>query len=344
MRFIEFPRHQERKRNSLDNIVFSTRLRIARNLEGIKFPVVLSEKEKKEIDQQISKYIAKLPIELIIESIDEMPKENVFIYLSNHVITNEFLKNGRVLAYDINGNWVILINEDDHIRIMAVEEGYNVKNIYNRLSSIIIQLEDEIDFAFDEKYGYLTSSILNFGTGLRISALVNLYGLVSAKKIDNFIETANKTGYSVTNIVPHSSDSALFYIYNIFSLGISEEDLLSEFENFLHKLSELEMEARTAVFNKISELEISFEEIMELKKKETIEWHHLLYYISLIDALNKKHLITDNINQIRNQVFQATDDYLQYKFQVDENDLGKARLNILKKSISSIKYKVRSNP
>ncbi len=342
MRSIDFPKHQERKRNSLDQLVFTTRVRIARNLDGIKFPLILSEKEKSDINDQVSNYITKLPIDIKIETLDDMPREKVLIYLSNHIITNEFIRNGRVLAYDINGNWVILLNEDDHIRIFAIEEGYNVKNIYNRISSILIQLEDEIDFAFDEKYGYLTASAMNFGTGLRLSTLVNLYGLTAEKHIENFIASANKTGYSVTNIAASSNDSPLFYICNVFSLGLSEEELVNEFETFLQRLNELEMESRLSFFSKKDELELSLEEIMELNKKDRIDWNNLIYYIALIDALNKKHIVADNVNRIRNLIFQCTDEYIQYKLMAEANDIPNIRIRMLKKSISNLKYKNRS--
>jgi protein arginine kinase len=342
MRSIDFPKHQERKRNILDNLVFSTRVRIARDLEGIKFPLMLSEKEKNDINEQLCSYINKLLIDVKVESMDDMARDRVLIYQSDHIITDEFIKNGRVMAYDINGNWVILINEDDHIRIFAIEEGYNTKNIYNRISSILIQLEDEIDFSFDEKYGYLTSSAMNIGTGLRLSTLVNLYGLVAEKQIENFIESANKTGYSVTNIAGTSNDSALFFICNIFSLGMSEEDLLNEYESFLIRLNKMEIESRMSFFSRSDELELSLEEIMEIGKKTSLDWNNLAYYVSLIDALNKKHIMVDNINRIRTLLFHGTDEYLKYKQSIPAEDLHEIRLDMLKKSISGLKYKNRS--
>jgi protein arginine kinase len=342
MRSIDFPKHQERKRNVLDNFVFSTRVRVARNLEGIKFPHMLSEKEKSDINEQLIKYISNLPVDITLESLDEMPREKVLIYQSNHIITNEFIRNGRVLAYDISGNWVMLLNEDDHIRIFSIEEGYNIKSMYNRISSILIQLENEIDFAFDEKFGYLTASAMNFGTGLRLSALVNLYGLAGEKNIENFIDTANKTGYSVTNIAASSNDSPLFYVCNIFSLGISEEELVSEFDNFLQRTMEVEMDCRKAFFIKQDELDLSLEEILEINKKDSLDWNNLVYYISLIDALNKKHITADNINRTRNLIFQCTDEYLQYKLMIEPNDIPGVRINMLKNCISNLKYKNRS--
>ncbi len=338
MKFIEFPKIQDRRKNQLDNIVFSTRVRIARNIEGLNFPLTLSEKDKIKIDEKVAEKIKELPSRVQVETIDEMEKERVMIYLSNHVITNEFLKYGRTLIYEISGDWVILINEDDHIRLFDIEYGYNARQIYNRLSYLISLIEENIDFSFDENYGYLTASILNVGTGLRISAIINLYGLVATKKIENFIETANKIGYSVVNI-SEGTDSSLFTIYNIYSLGISESDLLNEYEHFLNRVYHLEMKAREEFFNKKEELEISFEELFEIRIKDKIDWNNLLYYLSLIDALNKSYITVKNISKIRNLLYQGKVDYLLYKHHIDKESVDQVRAKILKNYISNIKYK-----
>ncbi len=339
MKFIEFPKTQDRKRNQLDNFVFTTRVRIARNIEGLNFPLTLSSKEKSIIDEKVFERIKELPCDIEKETIDEMGRDNTLIYLSNHVITNEFLKFGRTFVYEINGGWVILLNEDDHIRILSIENGFNPRQIYRRISDVMDKIEEKIDFSYDEHYGYLTASILNVGTGLRISSIVNLYGLVAMKKIEKFIETANKMGYSAVNLL-ENGDSGLFMIYNIYSLGVSEEELLMEYEQFLIKVFQLETKSRMEYFNNKDEMELSFEEIHEISVKESLDYSALVYYISLIDALNKKFISVNNIQEIRNLIFHASDDYLIYKYSVEPDSTGKVRLNMLRNLILQIKYRM----
>lgn len=337
MRFIEFPRKTERKRNKLDQFIFSNRVRIARNLEGINFPVILNDTEKNDIDRKVGGRIRELFTDAVTESISEAEKNHIMNLLANRIITSEFLKNGKTFLYDENGDWVILLNEDDHVRIFATELGYNSKQIYARLSEILSKIEDTVDFAYDETYGYLTSSILNVGTGLRISVLANLYGLVSSKKIENFVDTANKMGYSVVNI-SEGKDSGLFMIYNIYSLGVTEEDLLGEFESFLLKVHALEMNSRKDLFEKQEEVEISFEELFELNIKEKLDWSGLLYYVSLVDALNGRHISIKDINRVRSLVFTASDDYLQYRLNIEKESFDTVRLKLLRNIASHIKY------
>jgi protein arginine kinase len=338
MNYIEFPKNQSRKKHPLDSLVFSTRVRIARNIEGLKFPIVLKEKEKKEASDKFCKYLRELPYSIIIENIENLEHAEIMTYLSNKVITHEFLRNGHCLAYETSGEWIILINEDDHFRISSIENGYNLKNMYNRLSSVVAQVEQNIDFSFDESFGYLTSSLINIGTGLRMSCLINLYGLVATKKIENFIDAGNKMGYSIMNL-SESSDSGLFYIFNIYSLGTSEEEMIDEFEQFLQKTMVLENESREEYFGKRDELEISFEEIFEIGIRDKISWDHMLYYLSLLDALSKKYILIKDITQLRNLVYQATDDYLIYRQNVNPNSLETTRINLLKKFTSLIRYK-----
>jgi hypothetical protein len=166
---------------------------------------------------------------------------------------------------------------------------------------------------------------------------MNLFGLVGTKKIENFIDTANKMGYSVVNI-SEGKDSGLFMVYNIYSLGVSEEELLAEFETFLLKVHHLEMNSRSELFSNPEEVELAFEELFELNIKEKLDWSGLLYYVSLVDALNTKHIAIKDISRVRSLVYTATDDYLQYRLEAEKGSYDLVRLKLLRSIASHIKY------
>lgn len=337
MKSIEFPKRADRKKNKLDQIVLSTRIRFARNIEGLNFPVILNDREKNDIDKKVTELVRKAVPEAQTETLQDADRDRIMALLANRIITSEFLKNGKTFLFSQNADWVMLLNEDDHVRVFSIETGYNPKTIASRLTDLLTRVEDSIDFAYDETYGYLTSSILNVGTGLRASFLLNLYGLVGTKKIENFIDTANKMGYSVVNI-SEGKDSGLFMVYNIYSLGISEEDLLAEFETFLMKVHQLETSSRNELFSNPEEVELAFEELFELNIKEKLDWSGLLYYVSLIDALNSKYISIKDINRVRNLVYTATDDYLQYRLDAEKGSFDLVRLKLLRSNASHIKY------
>jgi protein arginine kinase len=339
MRSIEFPRIQERRRNDLDEFVFSSRVRLARNIEGITFPLLLSDTERSCIDEKLVPVIRALEPECVVERMDTVDKDLVMLYLANRVLTREFITNGRVFSHDPGGNWVAMFNEDDHLRLHAIDYGFNIKAIYARLSELLDRIEDEVSFAFDEELGYLTSSVLNVGTGLRLSALVNLHGIVATKKIENFVESANNMGYSVVNVLPESPDSGLFHVFNIYSLGTSEEEMISDFRIFLQKVRDMEFQSREEYFENHDDLEISLEEIFELSIRERIDWSTMLYYVSLIDALNRRTLEIEDIRSFRSLVVNGHEDTLFYRDHVESENIPHVRMNMLKRFLQNIRYK-----
>ena len=129
MKSIKLPKNPARRGNKFDQFVFSSRVRIARNLEGLKFPDRLSDKDMFDIDENLSDTIDRLPdeIKIEIENLDDMHRDKIMAIVGNNVITEDFLKGGRKLAYEENGDWVILINEDDHFRVFSMETGFNIK-------------------------------------------------------------------------------------------------------------------------------------------------------------------------------------------------------------------------
>ena len=239
----------------------------------------------------------------------------------------------------MNGEWVILINEEDHLKIFSTETGFNLRKMYLKISEVLRQMEQSVDFAFDERWGYLTSSISNMGTGLRFSVLANLYGLVASKQIQSFVDMASGIGYSVNSVGGDESDSALFYISNTFSLGLSEEEMIAEFEQLLLRLYTLEMECRAEVFSGNDEREIAYEEIVELNCRNRISWTEMLYYTALIDAMNKKYLHLDDIQELRDLVYQGTDVYLRYKRSIEIDRVENVRMDYLKRLLMKIKYR-----
>lgn len=339
MRTIELPHALERRKNKLDSFVFTSRVRIARNLEGLKFPLLLESSDKQKIDQAILEWLSSLdePIEKV--NIEGLDQNRIMNLLESRIITPEFIQNGHWVAYNINADWVLQINEEDHLRFFSLVSGYSIKKEYRRLSKLVLLLEEKVDFAFHEKWGYLTSSMLNVGTGLRFSVLVNLFGLMASKQIENLIQSAGNMGYAVKNLAGESGDSGFFIIHNLYSLGSSEEEMLEEFDHFIGLLYDKEMQARSDYFAIDEERELAYEEILELKDKDQVDWENLMYYISLLDALNGKYLKVYDLATLRRLVFQTSDSFLKFKQMVELDEANKVRMGLLKKEISALKYK-----
>ena len=340
MKWIDLPLQTERRHTKLDRFVFSSRVRLARNLEGLKFPMLLSDKDKYDIDERLGEVFASLGEDIRIVNFENLPPEKRMLFLGNRVLSEEFIKNGRKIAYEENGGWVAMINESDHLRLYSWERGFNISKMYTRLSRVLDLIEDQVHFAFDERYGYLTSSIMNMGSGLRLSALVNLYGLMANKEIEKLLENLGQMGYTLVNYAGENGDSGLFLLYHLYSLGLPEKEMIHEMTDLLEKVYVLENRARAEYFSDPDELDICYEELLELGQQDSIDWDNMLYYISLIDAMKGNYLNLKNSERLRDMVFHATDSELIYQQGVDEKQVKKFRMIRLREIMIDIRYKV----
>lgn len=341
MKSISLPRQSVRKTDKLDSIVISTRVRLARNLEGRKFPAHLSDKDRFDIEEKLAELLNKMPDEcdIEIENLDDLHRDTIMGMVSNNVLTDEFIRSGRRLAFENSGDWVLLFNEDDHIRIFGMEYGCQIKRIHSRISEVADWIEEEADFAFDETWGYLTTSILNMGSGLRISTMLNLYGLMAKQRIEAVSEIASSMGYSLLNLTGESSDCGLFFLFNIYSLGLAEKEMINEYKDLLTRIYELEMAAREELFSESDERELSVEEIFELSTRSSLKYDELLYYVALIDAMRHRVVNYSNRMDFRRLIFETRESYMTYRRFVENEDHDRIRMDLLREPLNLLNFK-----
>src|SRR5690625_4408650 len=139
-----------------------------------------------------------------------------------------------------------MVNEEDHIRIQLYFSGIQLNTALSESIQFDDWLEENIDYAFDEKKGYLTSCPTNVGTGMRASVMIHLPALVFTKKINRMISAINQLGFVVRGIYGEGSEALgnIFQISNQITLGKSEADILEDLQSIIVKLIGQEREAR----------------------------------------------------------------------------------------------------
>ena len=162
-----------------DGTVVSTRVRLARNLEGYPFPSHLkSEKQAKEIIRLVSSGLSRLD-EFKLCYMDAVSDEEAVCMMENHLISPKLIQNKRFSAALINGDGKIsiMINEEDHLREQCIVKGLDLRGAYDTMSGIDSRISRSMQFAYDEQFGYLTACPTNLGTGLRASVMLFLPAL-----------------------------------------------------------------------------------------------------------------------------------------------------------------------
>ena len=247
-----------------DGTVVSTRIRLARNLEGYPFPSHLKgEKQAKEIIRLVSSGLSRLD-EFRLYYMDNVSDEEAVCLMENHLISPKLIENKRYSAALINReeNVSIMINEEDHLREQCiVQQRLDLRLAYDTMSEIDSLISNSMKFAYDEQLGFLTACPTNLGTGLRASVMLFLPALTVNGVIPKVIRSISRLGLTVRGVYGEGTEAVgyMYQISNEVTLGVSEEEILAQVEEVVEKVCELEQVERHNLMRGSSALEIQDE-------------------------------------------------------------------------------------
>jgi protein arginine kinase len=145
-----------------------------------------------------------------------------------------------------------MINEEDHLRMQALRPGFQTREAWQAVDKLDSALEKKLDFAFDNDLGYLTACPTNLGTGIRVSAMLHLPGLVLAEQINPIIQSVNKLGLAVRGLYGEGTEALgnVFQVSNQMTLGEGELAIIERLEKVLSQIIEHEENARQTLLEK----------------------------------------------------------------------------------------------
>ncbi|WP_102264835.1 protein arginine kinase [Mesobacillus jeotgali] len=237
------------------DIVLSSRIRFARNLDEYNFPTLFTNGEAEAVVGAIMERAANTSAaafgKLEMIKMDEIPPLQKRVLVEKHLISPNLAENsvhGAVLLSD-NEEVSIMINEEDHVRIQCLFPGFQLSEALRAANEIDDWLEDYVNYAFDEKFGYLTSCPTNVGTGLRASVMMHLPGLVLTQQMNRIVPAINQLGLVVRGIYGEGSEALgnIFQISNQITLGKSEEDIVDDLKSVVSQIISQERSAREAL-------------------------------------------------------------------------------------------------
>jgi protein arginine kinase len=234
------------------DIVFSSRIRLARNLRSQPFPMLATNQQSGEVLQQVSAVLKTKEMQQLddfqlvkLSDLNELQKR---VLVEKHLISPNLANESRNGAVIINKNESvsIMVNEEDHLRIQCLSAGFRIREAMELANRIDDIFEAELEYAFDEKRGYLTSCPTNVGTGLRASVMMHLPALVLTQQINRLLSAITQVGLAVRGIYGEGSEAMgnLFQISNQITLGQSEEEILDNLYRVAKQIISHERTAR----------------------------------------------------------------------------------------------------
>lgn len=233
------------------DIVLSTRIRLARNLDGFRFPLSFTDEEAKKIDEVITEALLNINKEEKYFShftISEMPSLQRQVLVEKHLISPMLAKKEKSSSVLLSNNEAIsiMVNEEDHMRIQCLAPGLQLFETYELANKLDRKLENSVPYAFSKDFGYLTSCPTNVGTGLRASVMMHLPAITMSKQIKVLTQMLARLGMVVRGIYGEGSENLgnIYQISNQITLGKSEEEILDDLQNVVVQIIQNEREAR----------------------------------------------------------------------------------------------------
>lgn len=227
------------------DVVVSSRVRIARNIAGKKFVSTASDEELKDVLMTIKNSNIDSDLHFInLSDLDELMQNSL---VEKRVISRDLLemKETGILLNDAE-DISIMINEEDHLRIQVMKPGFNLDEALSDAIKVDEKISSKINYAYNDKYGFLTACPTNLGTGLRASVMLHLPALRLTGKIEKVLEVVNKVNLNVRGVYGEGTEAIgdLYQVSNKISLGVTEEEIVENVKLIVQKLIEQERKAR----------------------------------------------------------------------------------------------------
>ncbi|RCW41248.1 MULTISPECIES: protein arginine kinase [unclassified Halanaerobium] len=319
------------------DVVVSSRIRLARNLENFLFPNKADRKTRSEIIAFLKNNVEVFSSDdymfMKMDQLDNIEKELLY---EKNFISAEHARENSERALVINDNISVMINEEDHLRIQIISPGLNFNELWEKIDLLDDKIEEDVDYAFSEKLGYLTSCPTNVGTGLRASAMCHLPALTLTGRLRNILGAIGKFGLTVRGVYGEGSSSSggLYQISNQITLGHSEKEIIENLYSILgHIIYEERKSRQLLINNKYDNIKDSVQRSLGiLKYSHQIEEEEALKLLAKVKFGHDTGLIEKG--DVENDFF--SDLLINVRpahLQISEENIDQENLNIIRSEV-----------
>ncbi len=236
-------------------IVLSTRVRLARNLQGHLFGPRARDEDRLAVLERVQGAVGRVQAlkSAEVTEVGALEARTRRLLLERRLASRELVgENGRppgkgtALIIGADRSLSVMVNEEDHLRLQTLFSGLRIHEAWNILDTADEELGQQVPYAFHPEFGFLTSCPTNVGTGLRASVLLHLPALVLTKEIGKVLQGLTQVGLTFRGLYGEGSEVVgnFFQLSNQTTLGKSEEDLVDHLDRIVRQVIQYETQAR----------------------------------------------------------------------------------------------------
>lgn len=228
-----------------NDVVVSSRIRFARNIADYPFDSRIDDTSCNEIIEKVTIALGDSFKQTNFKDISDI---DAMALVEQHYISPNFAnkKTPHALLVNDDDDVSVMICEEDHIRLQCIKSGLDLEDAYKNACIYDDKLDENLNIAFDGKWGYLTHCPTNLGTGMRASVMLFLPALTMMHKVEGLSIQLSKIGLTVRGMYGEGSqpDGCLYQISNRETMGVTEEDTIKKLSEVTKQIIEKERNAR----------------------------------------------------------------------------------------------------
>ncbi len=329
------------------DVVLSSRVRLARNLKGLSFPSRGAPDTLRDVLASSLAAARKAPgfagaAFIKLADLDELDRSFLF---ERHLISPRLAENpsGRGVVIGHRELLSLMINEEDHLRLSSVGPGLSLKDAWERADALDDSLEERLDYAYNEDWGYLTACPTNLGTAMRASCLVHLPALGLAGLLKQVFDRLTRSGHIVRGLYGEGTKvlGDFYQVSNATGLGLSEIELVKSMEKAVYELTGAETECRddlAAGSDKLKLEDMVFRSVGALTRSRLLSFEEASRHLSLLRmGLTLGWEVPGNIAVVNELTISTQPAHLRMLVQkeVTDYDLSRLRASLLRRRLGA---------
>lgn len=322
-------------------------LSITRNLQRFLFPNKLDDDQRVQIMGLIGNELTQLsllqsPEIFKMEECSALDKELLFEhFLSSHPYTH--LQKGEAFVLDRSEQFLGSINLADHLQLSILSYSEDLEEGWRRLTALEAAIGAKLQFAFSKTFGYLTAEPAQSGTAFHARSFLQIPAILSLGQLDSICEKHKTEEVSIHGLTGSSTDfiGNLVVVANTYTLGVTEEAILTEVRNFATHLlieekglrSRLQREQPVHIKDQVYRAFGLLKNAYQLETAETLNalsWIKLGLDIGWITGHANGHVTTAFFNSRRAHLQQT------HQASIAQEDLARERASYLRSQLQNL--------
>lgn len=285
------------------DVVLSTRIRLARNLDEYPFPCRLDIDGKNKVNSLVKSVLFENDSNnFSFIEMKDLTRQQAVSFAERHLISPEFAvkKDGSALVLSSDESVSIMLCEEDHIRLQVMKAGLALEEAFDIADKIDNVLDSKLNYAFDERIGYLTQCPTNLGTAMRASVMLHLPALTRCGQISRLANTVSKLGLTIRGAYGEGSHPGgdIYQISNQITLGITEETAIANLKSIVLQLVAQERAAAAEMIKNPVEEDKIFRALGVLRNARLLSTDEFMELISVVRLGAARGVLETNLEKI----------------------------------------------